>query len=95
MKKLILAIAFLYISINANAQYALIDARLSLLEERKEMHKELKNVSVDGKRFILIKDFEDRTERLYLSINANNATFAEVLMIKPPMKLRRMSSRVM
>ncbi len=61
-----------------NAQYAVLNEILNRLEERKGINQSLKDVSIDDKKFILVKDFEDHTERNFIVIKGNQATYVEV-----------------
>ncbi len=61
-----------------NAQYAVLNEILNRLEERKGINQNLKDVSIDDKKFILVKDFEDHTERNFIVIKGNQATYVEV-----------------
>ncbi|MDO5615643.1 MAG: hypothetical protein Q4G16_05600 [Cruoricaptor ignavus] len=78
MRKLFLSILFSFITICINAQYDIINARLKILEEKRGINQDLKNVDINNKKFYLIRDFDDHTERLFLSINGDKATYAEV-----------------
>lgn len=60
------------------AQYSTLDSILTLLEERKGVNKTLKNVSIDDTKFILIKDFEDHTERSFIVIKGDKVTYVEM-----------------
>lgn len=60
------------------AQYGSINAILTELETRKGINQNLKNVSIDDTKFVLIKDFEDHTERSFIVIKGNQATYVEM-----------------
>jgi len=60
------------------AQYGTLNSILDILEERKGINQNLKEVSIDDKKFILVKDFEDHTERNFVVIKGKNATYVEV-----------------
>lgn len=60
------------------AQYSTLNSILTLLEERKGVNKTLKNVSIDDTKFILIKDFEDHTERSFIVIKGDKVTYVEM-----------------
>ena len=60
------------------AQYSSINAILTLLEERKGINQNLKDVNIDDTKFVLIKDFEDHTERSFIVIKGNKATYVEM-----------------
>lgn len=62
----------------ANAQYGSLDAILTILEERKGINQNLSNVNIDDKKFVLIKDFPDHTERNFIVIKGKNATYVEM-----------------
>ncbi|MCD0479853.1 hypothetical protein LPB90_15425 [Chryseobacterium sp. LC2016-29] len=62
----------------ANAQYGSLDAILTKLEERKGINQNLTDVDIDGKKFVLIKDFADHTERNFIVIKGKNATYVEM-----------------
>lgn len=78
MKKIITTTLFLGIFLSVNAQFNDIDVRLKHLEDKKTFNKNLKNISLDGKRFFLSKNFDDHTERMLITINNNQATYVEV-----------------
>lgn len=79
MKKVIFAIAFLSLNMGLKAQYGALNDILDRLEERRGMHQEdLANVSIDGKKFYLIKEFDDHTERDFIVLKGNTATYVEV-----------------
>lgn len=63
--------------ISLNAQYGAINERLQRLEE-KSGSQNLKDIDISNKKFVLIKDYEDHTERMFITINGNQATFVEV-----------------
>lgn len=70
---------FLVISVlGLKAQYRSINAVLDRLEEKKGINKNLKNVNIDNIKFILIKDFDDHTERNFIILKDNKATYVEV-----------------
>ena len=60
------------------AQYAVLNEILTRLEERKGINQNLKDVSIDDRKFILVKDFDDHTERNFIVIKGNKATYVEV-----------------
>ena len=62
----------------AKAQYGSLDAILTKLEERKGINQNLKNVNIDDKKFILVKNFDDHIERNFIVIKGNLATFVEI-----------------
>lgn len=77
MKKLFIGILFLG-ALGLKAQYGTMDQILTKLEERKGINQHLENVDIDNKKFILIKDFEDHTERDFIIIKGKNSTYVEV-----------------
>lgn len=78
MKKIIIFCIFSLISIGLKAQYSTLDAILNRLEERRGINQNLQATNIDDRKFILIKDFDDHTERLFIVIKANKATYVEV-----------------
>ena len=77
MKKIIAL--FLFFSVlGLKAQYGSINAILDELEERRGVNKNLKNVSIDNIKFVLIKEFDDHTERNFIIIKGKQATYVEV-----------------
>jgi len=77
MKKLFIGILFLG-ALSLKAQYGSMNEILTILEEKKGINQHLENESVDNKKFVLIKDAEDHTERDFIIIKGNNATYVEV-----------------
>jgi len=77
MKKLFIGILFLG-ALGVKAQYGSINEILTILEERKGINQHLENVNIDNKKFVFIKDSEDHTERDFIIIKGNNATYVEV-----------------
>lgn len=78
MKKILIA-SLILMSISAmKAQYGSLNAILTELEARKGINQTLKNVSIDDTKFVLIKDFEDHTERSFIVIKGNQATYVEM-----------------
>lgn len=77
MKKIVAL--FLFFSVlGLKAQYGSINAILDELEERRGVNKNLKNVSIDNIKFVLIKEFDDHTERNFIIIKGDQATYVEV-----------------
>ena len=77
MKKIF--VFFLFISaMGLKAQYGSVNAILTILEEKKGVNKNLKNVNIDDIKFVLIKEFDDHTERNFIVIKGNQATYVEV-----------------
>ncbi len=78
MKKLLLLFLFVLTSALVYAQYGTINAILDRLEERRGLHQNLKNISLEDVKFVFIKDFEDHTERNFIILKGKNATFVEM-----------------
>ena len=78
MKKSLLLIFLVFSTLGLRAQYGSANAILDRLEERRGINQNLKNVNIDDKKFVLIKDFEDHTERSFLVIKGNLATYIEI-----------------
>lgn len=62
----------------ANAQYGSLNAILTKLEERKGINQNLNNVNIDDKKFVLVKDSPDHTERDFIIIKGNKVTYVEI-----------------
>lgn len=77
MKKILIGILF-FGALGLKAQYGTMNEILTILEERKGVNQHLENVSIDNKKFVFIKDFDDHTERDFIIIKGNNATYVEV-----------------
>lgn len=78
MKKLILILFLSAFSVVLKAQYGTINAILTELEARKGFNKELRNENLDDRKFVVIKDFEDHTERTFIIIKGKSATYVEM-----------------
>ncbi|MCP2037821.1 hypothetical protein [Chryseobacterium sp. HSC-36S06] len=78
MNKLILLIAILASSLALKAQYGTLNAILDRLEEKRGVNKNLKDVNIDDTKFVLIKNFDDHTERSFVIIKGNKATYVEM-----------------
>ncbi|MCQ4034264.1 hypothetical protein [Kaistella montana] len=78
MKKIIFSIVFCFSTLGLNAQYGSINAIIQKLEERRGINQNLSDVNIDDRKFILIKDFEDHTERSFIIIKGNLATYVEM-----------------
>lgn len=78
MKKIIFAAMLCTFAIAAKAQYGTINAILQRLEEKRGMNQNLEDVNIDNAKFILIKEFDDHTERDFIIIQGNKATYVEV-----------------
>ena len=89
MNKLILLIAFFASSLALKAQYGTLNAILDRLEEKRGVNKDLKDVNIDDIKFVLIKDFDDHTERNFVIIKGNKAPMWKCLMINRRGKLLR------
>jgi len=60
------------------AQYGALNAILQRLEEKKGVNQNLQDVNIDDSKFVLIKDFDDHTERSFIIIKGSKATYVEV-----------------
>ncbi|MGA9211737.1 hypothetical protein [Kaistella sp.] len=70
---------FLFISaLGLKAQYGNANIILNLLEQKNGINKNLDHVNIDDVKFVLIKDFDDHTERDFVIIKGNQATYVEV-----------------
>jgi len=78
MKKSPVLALFFFAAIGLHAQYGSVNAILDRLEERRGVNQNLSNVNIDDKKFVLIKDFDDHTERSFLVIKGNLATYIEI-----------------
>ena len=78
MKKIIFSIVFCFSALGLNAQYGSINAIIQKLEESRGINQNLSDVNIDDRKFILIKDFEDHTERSFIIIKGNLATYVEM-----------------
>ncbi|MDD1525422.1 hypothetical protein CYV15_08610 [Riemerella anatipestifer] len=82
MKKII-ALGFIVASLGIKAQnFGTLNAILDRLEERRGFNQDLSGVSLDGKKFISIKDFEDRTEREFIVFTNDKVNYIELLDVK-------------
>ncbi|MDY3357588.1 hypothetical protein PG326_04510 [Riemerella anatipestifer] len=82
MKKII-ALGFIVASLGAKAQnFGTLNAILDRLEERRGFNQDLSGVSLDGKKFVSIKDFEDRTEREFIVFTNDKVNYIELLDVK-------------
>lgn len=77
MRKFLIGI-FLLGTLGLKAQYGTLNEILNRLEQRKGINQYLENVNIDNKKFIFIKDETDHTERDFIIIKGNNATYVEV-----------------
>ena len=78
MKKNLLLLSFVLLFGITSAQLNVVNYSLDQLEQNKRVNSNLENESLDNKKFVLIKDFEDHTERHFIIIKGNNATFIEI-----------------
>lgn len=78
MRKFLIGILFLGTTLGVKAQYGTLNAILDKLEARKGINQNLENVNIDNKKFVFIKDEADHTERDFIVIKGNNATYVEV-----------------
>lgn len=60
------------------AQYGSINVILDKLEARRGINQNLKDVNIDDTKFVLIKEFDDHTERSFLIIKGKVATYVEI-----------------
>lgn len=77
MKKIFLLL-LTGLSFTIQAQYASMNAILDELEARKGINQNMKDVNLDNAKFVLIKDFEDHTERSFIVLNGSQATYVEM-----------------
>src|SRR6201989_1638576 len=77
MKKIFIGILF-FGALGLKAQYGTLNEILNRLEERKGINQNLESVNIDNKKFVFIKDAEDHTERDFIIIKGNEATYVEV-----------------
>lgn len=77
MRKLLIGISLLG-TLGLQAQYGSLNEILNRLEQRKGINQHLENVNIDNKKFVFIKDEADHTERDFIIIKGNNATYVEV-----------------
>lgn len=77
MRKFLIGI-FLLGTLGLKAQYGTLNEILNRLEQRKGINQHLENVNIDNKKFIFIKDEADHTERDFIVIKGDNATYVEV-----------------
>ncbi|PWN62050.1 hypothetical protein [Chryseobacterium oncorhynchi] len=77
MKKIIIGILF-FGTLGLKAQYGSLNSILDRLEARRGINQNLESVNIDNKKFVFIKDETDHTERDFIVIKGNNATYVEV-----------------
>lgn len=78
MKKILFIILAAFASTSLQAQFGTINAILDRLEERKGVNQNLSDVDTNDKKFVSIKDFDDHTERNFIVLKDNNATYVEM-----------------
>ncbi|WP_027377698.1 hypothetical protein [Kaistella palustris] len=78
MKKILSLTIFCICAGMASAQYGTVNAILDRLEARRGINQDLKDVNIDDAKFVLIKDFDDHTERSFIIIKGNLATYVEM-----------------
>ncbi len=64
--------------IPSKAQYGSLNAILDLLEERQGINQHIENINIDNRKFILVKDFDDHTERNFIVIKGEKVTYVEL-----------------
>lgn len=77
MRKFLIGILF-FGTLGVKAQYGSLNAILDRLEARKGINQNLEKVDIDNKKFVFIKDEADHTERDFIVIKGNSATYVEV-----------------
>lgn len=77
MRKFLIGILF-FGTLGVKAQYGSLNAVLDRLEARRGINQNLEKVNIDNKKFVFIKDEADHTERDFIVIKGNNATYVEV-----------------
>jgi len=78
MKKILIC-TLIFAGLVFKAQnYATLNKILDRLEERKGINQNLESVNIDNKKFILIKDFDDHTERSFIIIKNKDLTYVEM-----------------
>jgi len=78
MRKIFCATLIVISAVAMKAQYGSINAILDRLEARRGINQNMKDVNIDDTKFVLIKDFEDHTERSFIIIKGNLATYVEM-----------------
>ncbi|MDM1556921.1 MULTISPECIES: hypothetical protein [Chryseobacterium] len=77
MRKLLIGILF-FGTLGVKAQYGSLNAILDRLEARRGINQNLEKVDINNKKFVFIKDEADHTERDFIVIKGNDATYVEV-----------------
>lgn len=75
--RLFVVMAVLF-TVSVQAQFATMNKILDRTAERRHANKDLSRITLDGKKFLLIRDFPDHTERNFISVNGDQLTFVEV-----------------
>ena len=78
MRKIFCATLILISVVAIKAQYGSISAILDRLEEKKGINQNLKDVNINDTKFVLIKEFDDHTERSFIIIKDKQATYVEM-----------------
>lgn len=78
MKKAALILTLLGSFMLQAQNFGAINDILDRLEERSGINQHLENLSVENKKFVLIKDFNDRKERSFIVIKGNDATYVQI-----------------
>ncbi|MFL9834311.1 hypothetical protein [Chryseobacterium terrae] len=78
MKKIFIGIFLLGSILGFKAQYSTLNNILTRLEERKGVNQNLESVNIDNKKFVFIKDLTDHTERNFIVIKGEKATYVEI-----------------
>lgn len=78
MKKTFFLAVLMLASVALRAQYGTVNAILDELEARRGFNQKPIQDNIDSHKFLVLKDFEDHSERLYLIINGDKATYVEV-----------------
>jgi hypothetical protein len=78
MKKIFCTTLILISVVAIKAQYGSLNVILQRLEERKGINQNLENININNTKFVLIKDFEDHTERNFIVIKDQFATYVEM-----------------
>lgn len=78
MKKILTCTLILAGLVFKAQNYATLNKTLDRLEERKGINQNLESVNIDNKKFILIKDFDDHTERSFIIFKGKDLTYVEM-----------------
>lgn len=78
MRKIFCAALLLISVVAIKAQYGSLNAILDRLEEKKGINQNLKDVNINDTKFVLIKEFDDHTERNFIVIKDKLATYVEM-----------------